>query len=202
MHAAVNFTQIQPGKMNEAIAIFRDSVVPAASQQQGNRGAILLTDPNTNKAIAVGLWDTEADAAAVITSGWYQEQVAKLTEVIAGPPVREVYEVSAQETTSGGGAATHAGVTFGQVQPGKMDEYVRIVRASSAPASRQWAGSKGQLWLTDPNTGKRIGIGLWETEADMRAFVSGGSQQEGRAKTDHLMAGPRTREVYEVSIHV
>ena len=66
MHAAVNHCQIQPGKMNEAIAIFRDSVVPAASQQQGNRGAILLTDPNTDKAIAIALWESEADAAAVI----------------------------------------------------------------------------------------------------------------------------------------
>ena len=97
MHAAVNHVQIQPGKMNEAIAIFRDSVVPASSQQQENRGAILLTDPNTNKAIAVALWDTEADAVAVITSGWYQEQVAKLRDVIAGPPVREVYEVSVRQ---------------------------------------------------------------------------------------------------------
>ncbi len=52
MHAAVNLTQIQPGKMNEAIAIFRDTV-PAASQQQGNRGAILLTDAVTNKGISI-----------------------------------------------------------------------------------------------------------------------------------------------------
>ena len=97
MHAALNFTQIQPGKMNEAIAIFRDSVIPAVSQQQGSRGSILLTDPNTNKAIAVALWDTEADAAAVVTSGWRQEQIDKLASVIAEPPVREVYEVSVRQ---------------------------------------------------------------------------------------------------------
>ncbi len=96
MHAGVNHVQIQPGKMNEAIAIFRDSVIPAVSQQQGSRGSILLTDPNTNKAIAVALWDTEADAAAIVTSGLYQEQVAKLASVIAEPPVREGYEVSLQ----------------------------------------------------------------------------------------------------------
>ncbi len=94
MHAAVNHTQIRPGKMNEAIAIFRDSVVPAASQQSGNRGSILLTDPSTDKAIAIALWETEADAAAVTTSGWYQEQIAKFTDVMTGPPVREVYERS------------------------------------------------------------------------------------------------------------
>ena len=94
MHAAVIYFQIQPGKTEEAIAIFRDSVVPAARQQQGHRRATLLTDPNTDKAIAIGLWETEADAVAVNTSGWYQVQVAKFASVFAGPPVREVYEVS------------------------------------------------------------------------------------------------------------
>jgi len=59
---------------------------------------------------------------------------------------------------------------------------------------------KGGLWLTDSNTGKIIAIGLWETEADMGAFVSSLSQQEPSAQTAHLMAGPSTREVYEVSL--
>ena len=94
MHAAVIYFQIQPGKANEAATIFRDSVVPAARQQQGHSRAILLSDPNTDKAIAIGLWETEADAAAVSNSGWYQEQVAKFASVFAGPPVREVYEVT------------------------------------------------------------------------------------------------------------
>ena len=97
MHAAVNYVEVQPGKMNEAVAIFRDSVAPVVRQQQGNRGAILLTDPNTNKAIVVGLWETEADAVAMVSSGAYQEQTAKLASVFAGPPVREVYEVSVRQ---------------------------------------------------------------------------------------------------------
>ena len=94
MHAAVIYFQIQPGKTDEAIAIFRDSAVPAAAQQQGHRRATLLSDPGTDKAIAIGLWETEADAAAVETSGWYQVQVAKFASVFAAPPVREVYEVA------------------------------------------------------------------------------------------------------------
>ena len=91
MHASVNHIQIQPGRMKQAIGMFRDSVVPAASQQQGNRGAIILTDPNTDKSIAIGLWESEADAAAIVSDGWYQEQVAKLAGVIAEPPVRQGY---------------------------------------------------------------------------------------------------------------
>ena len=93
MHASVNRVQIQPGKMNEAIAIFRDVMVPDASQ----KGAFLLTDPKTDTAIAIALWETEAAATAVVADGGYQENIAKLAEVIAGPPVREVYEVSVQQ---------------------------------------------------------------------------------------------------------
>ncbi len=63
-------------------------------------------------------------------------------------------------------------------------------------------GSKGGLYLIDPNTGKRLAIGLWETEAHMSAFVSGGSQQERRTQIAHLMAGWSTRETYEVSLWV
>jgi len=94
MQAAVNYVQVQPGKMNEAVAIIRDSVAPVVRQQRGNRGAFLLTDPNTNKAIVVALWETEADAAAMMSSGVYQEESAKLASLFVGPPVREVYEVS------------------------------------------------------------------------------------------------------------
>lgn len=157
MHAAVNFIQIQPGKMNEAIAIVRDSVDPAASQQQGNRGFILLTDANTNKAIAVALWDTEADAAAVISNGWYQEQVAKLTDVIA-QHMRGVYEVIVESTASEETQATCARVNYRQLQPGKMDEAIRTYRETTVPAFNVRQGGAGGFVLADRSTDKIMAI--------------------------------------------
>ena len=203
MHAAVNFTQIQPGKMNEAIAIFRDVVVPAASQQQGNSGGILLTDPNTNKAIAVGLWETEADAAAVITSGWYQEQIAKFASVFAAPPVREVYEVGADAwATSEGDETRSARVNYIQVQPGKMDDLVNIFQDSVVPVLQQLQGFKRELILTDRNTSKVFAVPLWETEADMIASETSGWVRESFDKFVGVFAGPPVTEHYEVSVQV
>ena len=118
---------------------------------------------------------------------------------LAGQAAREIYEVRVRQT---GGKATHAGGTYNQVQPGKMDEYIRIIRVSSAPAIRQLPGWKGGFWLTDADTGKRMEKGLWETEAYASGYESGGSQQAGRGNTAHLMVGPSTREVYEVSAQV
>ena len=86
--------------MNQAIAVFQDSVVPSAIQRQGNRGTFFLTDPNTNKAIAVGLYDTESEAISAVTGGWYQEQIAKFESLVSEPPVRVVYDVSAGSRAS------------------------------------------------------------------------------------------------------
>lgn len=95
MHAGVNYVQVQPGKMDEAVSIWQNFVSPAARLQKGFRGALMLTDHSTSKAIVIGLWETEADVPATNEpAGYYQEQVAKFAGVIAGPPVRDVYEVN------------------------------------------------------------------------------------------------------------
>ena len=96
MFAQVVRVQIQPGKVDEAFAIFRDTVAPAARQQKGFKNAYFLVDRSANKGIGLSLWESEADVAALAESGFYQEQVAKFATVFAGPPEREVYEVMLQ----------------------------------------------------------------------------------------------------------
>lgn len=96
MFARVITIQTQPGKAMEGVAIYRDSVVPAAQKQRGFKGALLLTDSANNKAISVTLWNTEADRTASEASGYVQEQLAKMGAVMAGAPVREGFEVSVQ----------------------------------------------------------------------------------------------------------
>lgn len=96
MHARVVSIQLQPGKTNEAVSLFRDSVVPAAQQQPGFNRLLLLTDPTTGKGLSISLWETEADMTAGEASGYFQAQLAKFGAIFAGPPAREQYEVSVQ----------------------------------------------------------------------------------------------------------
>ena len=96
MHAQVVRLQVQPGKSDEAIAIWRDQVAPAVRQQKGFKEAFLLVDRSTNKGIGLSLWENAADIAALQDSGFYQEQVAKFAAVFAAPPEREQYELAAQ----------------------------------------------------------------------------------------------------------
>jgi heme-degrading monooxygenase HmoA len=94
MYARIVTVQVQPDRSEEAIAIFQNSVIPAAKQQKGFISLMLLSDRRTVKGITVGLWETEADLKANEASGYLQEQTAKFTGVVAAPPVQEEYEVS------------------------------------------------------------------------------------------------------------
>ena len=96
MHAQLVRIQVQPGKADEAIAIWKDQVAPAVRQQGGFKNAYLLVDRSTNKGIGLSLWESEANITALQDSGFYQEQIAKFSAVFAGPPEREQYEVAAQ----------------------------------------------------------------------------------------------------------
>ena len=92
---AVNI-QFQPGKIDEASGIVKDSIVPAMKDLKGFKGQLLLTQTDTGKAISINLWETEADLTAFETSPLYKELMGKLGGVLAGPPVGERYKVSVQ----------------------------------------------------------------------------------------------------------
>jgi len=96
MYARVTTVEVQPGRMEEAIAVSRDSVLPAAQQQQGFKGGLWMSDPDTNKLMAVSLWETREDMEASETGGYYREQIGKYAGMFAGDAVREAYEVGVQ----------------------------------------------------------------------------------------------------------
>ncbi len=96
MYARVITVHTQPGKIAEATAVYRDSILPAARQQKGFHNGFLLTDAVTGKGVSVTLWDTEADMKAGEASGYLQQQLGKMTNLLASPPQREALVVSAK----------------------------------------------------------------------------------------------------------
>ena len=97
MYARTGSSQMKPGKMDEAIGMYRDSVVPMLKKQKGLKGLYWLTDRSTDKYTVITLWETEADMKATETSGLLQEVVAKFGAFVAAPPIIDRYEVSFHE---------------------------------------------------------------------------------------------------------
>lgn len=95
MFARTTIMQGRAETMDEAAKIFRESVIPAAKQQKGFKGALFLTDPKTGKGISVTMWESEEDLMAGESGGYFRDQIAKFGPLLAGPPTRDVFVVSA-----------------------------------------------------------------------------------------------------------
>jgi len=97
MIARVTLMSIIKDKLDEAIRLFQESVVPAAKSQNGFRGAYFLTNRETGEGLSITLWMSADDGKANEESGYYQEQLSKFRSLVkALPTFDDYYEVSAQ----------------------------------------------------------------------------------------------------------
>ena len=88
--------EADPSKVDQGIADYKSSVVPAVQKQPGARAAILLVDRKAGKSFSGTLWDTEKDLqnseAAV---GGLRKEIAE--KVGAKSPKVEVFEIAFTE---------------------------------------------------------------------------------------------------------
>jgi len=94
MHAQVTAAVFQPGRIDEAIDIVKDSILPSAREVKGFSDAYLLIDRDGSRGLVVSLWESKADVETLATCGFYQEMVAKVGHLLAAPADRAVYEVA------------------------------------------------------------------------------------------------------------
>ncbi len=96
MFARTTTLFIKADKVDEAIAIYKESVIPAARKQKGFRMATLLANRESGKGISITFWDAEADAAANEENLYYQDQLVKFLNLYSADPVREGFEVAVE----------------------------------------------------------------------------------------------------------
>ncbi|MEA3376665.1 MAG: hypothetical protein U9R72_10785 [Chloroflexota bacterium] len=90
---AVN-VRFQPDKVDDACRIVEGEIVPAMESEEGLKGQLLLTQPDTGKAISINFWETEEALSAFGSSPRYGELMGKLAGVLAGPPEGDRYQVA------------------------------------------------------------------------------------------------------------
>ena len=96
MIAGATIAEIYPIRtsIDQAVELFRDSVVPALREQDGYEGVYVLVSPE-GKALALTFWTDEAAADEGLAGGrsFYAEQVEKFITIYRSPPGRETYDV-------------------------------------------------------------------------------------------------------------
>ena len=95
MYAALDDYPVATGNLDEAVRVWREEVLPTAEEQSGYRGAFLMVDPETNKMVGVGLWDSKEAADAFGAGVWRPGSVLrdKLDALLAGELSREELDV-------------------------------------------------------------------------------------------------------------
>ena len=101
MYARVTFVQVTPEHVEDSARLFEESVVPAARQEEGFRGAMLLVR-ESGEGMAIDLADSLEHLRANEQSGFYQSQVAKFRDKIVGHPRREIFRVAVSKGVRGG----------------------------------------------------------------------------------------------------
>lgn len=94
MFARLVTVYIAKDKLDDAIALYRDSVMPAAQKEKGFKGGRLLINRATGKGLSVVIWESEAAAnASGEGSSYFQEQIGKFSSMLTKPPEIETYEI-------------------------------------------------------------------------------------------------------------
>jgi heme-degrading monooxygenase HmoA len=96
MFARLTILALKKGKAREAVQIYETSVLPAAKAQKGYQGSYVLVDWKTDKGIVATFWESEKDATANEENRYYQEQLIKVMNLFAEPPIREGYDVAVE----------------------------------------------------------------------------------------------------------
>jgi heme-degrading monooxygenase HmoA len=103
MVARATLAEIDAVRMSvdDAVELFRESVLPALHEQDGFEGVYVLVSPE-GKALVLTFWDSEDTAEAGIAGGrsFYAEQVEKFVTIYRSPPGRETYDVVLAEAPS------------------------------------------------------------------------------------------------------
>lgn len=98
MHARMTIAVTQPHHFDDAVTAVQETFVPDAWAQPGNRGFLLLKNPEQRQLIGISFWESETEMqASGAPSGYYEQRMADFVKMLAGPPITTTYEVVLSE---------------------------------------------------------------------------------------------------------
>ena len=94
MYARITTTEMSPYRLDEAINVVQEQVIPAARQQGGFKGYLMLVDRGSGKNIVITLWEEEKDRECTgPNSGYYRDAIGQVVPFLTGAPSVEDLEL-------------------------------------------------------------------------------------------------------------
>jgi hypothetical protein len=76
-------------------SVVEEAVLAQIQRQRGHLGYLGLGDTTSGKTMHLSFWNSQSGLEASESSGNYQNQLARLADVLVEPPTRELFEVTA-----------------------------------------------------------------------------------------------------------
>ena len=93
MYSRIISLRVRPGNMDQALHIFRSSILPALKNQRGNASVLVFSCREKNEIISCTLWETHEAMMETERSGFLDQQIAKLTTALAESARGDEYEL-------------------------------------------------------------------------------------------------------------
>ena len=194
MYARFTEGTIDPKKREDAEMI-AESIFTAARQQKGFRGLSFCLDPK-GQAVFLSLWESKEALRANETSGYYQEQVDKLKEVLIKPTTRHAGEVKAHEETQKTPKA--ARLTISAIRKDAEAQASRLMQ-DVARAARNEPGFVGWYGAFTED-GKTAAISFWDSAEAMKKS-EGRYLKDALSKLKEISTAEAQPKAYEVVEH-
>ena len=93
VHARKGALYPRSGQFDRVLQVLREAVVPAARQQPGYDGMILLENRQAGKIVTITMWESRVEMLASQRGEYVQEQVSRLITLLSKPPEIEDYGI-------------------------------------------------------------------------------------------------------------
>lgn len=97
MHVSVSKGRLRPDKTEEAIELWRNSLVPELQQHEGFKGVLLMGDHDTGEVMSITLWQTKEDFRATAKDRGHRQMFSKIGPLYGGALEFSTYELFLQE---------------------------------------------------------------------------------------------------------
>jgi heme-degrading monooxygenase HmoA len=184
-------------RTDEALKLWKESILPLIKKQKGYAGVSMLTNRKTGDGLSVSYWETEQ--AMKESRGNIRPEAQRIMASTGGSIVEDnECEVAVMERFQPPKANVWVRLTTVDADPSQVDTGIAAYKSSVVPAVQKQPGARAAILLVDRKAGKSFSGTLWDTEKDLQNSEAavGGLRKEIAVK---IGAKSPKVEVFEVA---
>lgn len=160
-------TKGDPSKVDQAIRLWTQEILPVIKKQKGFGGATLVGNRKTGEALTVAYWDSEA--AMKEAKGEVRPEALKTLAKTGGSIVQDdECEVAVLERFQPPKSGVWVRMTTVQGDPAQQPQAVSNFRERIVPVIKKQSGARTAYFFFNRQTGKTFAGSVWDTQQDLQ----------------------------------